>query len=640
MRGEGVEAVTRQRGAQDTVFRPGDRFLRFLIVRLIGKGGIAEVYEILFNGRRHALKVLQRRFLLDPVQLRRAEQEAKFLVQVRNPNLVDVQETGVDEGIFWMRMELIEGTDLREGIHRLGPMSINLVYAWLSQAAYGAHQCHLFGIIHRDIKPENIMLTPPDTAKLLDLGLALVTVAGMGTLDQGVEGAPKGTAPYMSPEQARGDNLLTPASDVYALLMVGYEMLMGEHPFLRGGMTYDYWSMIHKQVHEQVPPLADFGFPDDLSRFFERGLSKSWQDRPQNGLALVDELRPIWRRYAEAHPDEDPNPGEPAITWLLDGGDVPPSFGTGPTSARRSGPRPSKPVMTGPRASNPPPISSGPRPVQRFLTEVLPRDQRDPSSVRALGPRITATPPIFDTKPDSSPLPASPPRDVSAPIEAEDRDTDPSSVPLPIRRFETVSLPPELRDPEAIRALAPYRSARPAAPLVKPERSVPAPRTALVVVAPQPPTPPPPRPRPESTFSTTVRSPIKHRQAPPTPSPLAQPALALHARLRNTALVVLAVTFSASLLALTIARPHRPVAGEPMPPPSQTGPIAAAPVASSPSSPTAGPSAPVPTATSTATARSSALPAAPVPRLNPGATSRPSATSRSPTKRPAPADIF
>src|SRR5580704_1452322 len=224
---------------REPMFKPKARFHVFVIVRLLGMGGVAEVYEAMYMGKRCALKVLQRRFHLDRTQMARAEKEARILTHIRHPNVIDVHDTGIHEGIFWMRMEMVDGIDLRTALHRLAPLSVGLAAAWLVQAAHGAHQCHVLGVIHRDIKPENVFITRTSVVKLIDLGIAKMW-GDLSTLQDGADApAPTGTAPYMSPEQARGE-LVTPASDVYALGMTFYEALTGEHPFLTGGQVYEY----------------------------------------------------------------------------------------------------------------------------------------------------------------------------------------------------------------------------------------------------------------------------------------------------------------------------------------------------------------------------------------------------------------
>jgi serine/threonine-protein kinase len=322
------------------MFKPRQRFHVFIIVRLLGMGGVAEVYEALHMGKRCALKVLQRRFHLDDAQRARAEKEAEVLTRIHQENVVDVHEAGIHDGIFWMRMDFIEGIDLRTAIHRLAPMSVGLAAVWAVQASHGVHQCHVFGVIHRDVKPENVFITREGKAKVIDLGIAKM-YGDLDTIQTGEKKAPVGTAPYMSPEQAKGQDVTT-ASDVYALALVFWEMVVGSHPFLGGGQVYEYWAMLHKQVHEEVPPLADYGYPAYLSDIVARAVSKDWRLRPSSALAFAKELGDACKRYEAEHPEEE-RPGEPKIRAMLDELLKPRKFGTGPMPAHRSSLPPSRP---------------------------------------------------------------------------------------------------------------------------------------------------------------------------------------------------------------------------------------------------------------------------------------------------------
>jgi len=415
---------------QETVFRPGSRFHLFTILRVLGRGGMAEVYEVKLQGRHYALKVLQRRLQLDPSQLKRFESEGRFLLRVRHPNLVDVQDMGVHEGVFWIRMELLHGMDLREAIHRLAQMSVGLVGVWLRQMAYGAHQCHAFGVVHRDIKPENVMLLRPDGVKLLDLGVAKID-SEIITIEGGPEEGLRGTALYMSPEQVNNEKRITPAADVYGLALTGWEMLVGQSPWLLGGQDFELLPTLYKQVHEDVPPLHRFGFDRRLSRVFERALSKDWRKRQPDGLSFAEDLGEAIDDYLALHPDDDPNPGEPALAWLFGEQNEIPSFGTGPMAGRGAngvGPRPSAPMPVGPIGSaNALPAAA--RPIPRFHTD----------------PMIQV------------PLGWSAPLLVEPDVDPQERVTHLAPVPLGMRRFDTISLPPEHRDPSALRALAGYR---------------------------------------------------------------------------------------------------------------------------------------------------------------------------------------
>jgi len=443
---------------EETIFRPGDSFLGFFIVRLLGKGGVAEVYEVRERGRSYALKVLQQRFWLDPYHCRRALQEGQTLVQIKHPNVVTVHDVGVYQDIFWMKMELLDGLDLREAMHRLGPMSTPLAGLWCREAAFGAHQCHVFGIVHRDIKPENIFITRQNEAKLLDLGIAKL-YGDTTTADTSSGNVPRGTAPYMAPEQVRGELGVTPAADVYALGMTFWEMVMGYHPYLPdGGNTFDLWAMYRMQVYQEVPPLSRFGFPDDLSRVVARALSKQSNERQPNGLTFAEELWDACERYAASHPEEDPNPGEPALERLLSMREEAPSFGTGGTGTM------------GVTSATGGPVSGVVRRV-RFGTQPLtpyfdPNDLEAVLSLARESKTSSETDPDDDTtapgreagRRDTDLMPAPP---TFMEEEPGERTTVPTEPPVEVRRFDTVEMPTSLRDPSAVRALASYRPPRP-----------------------------------------------------------------------------------------------------------------------------------------------------------------------------------
>jgi len=454
--------MTTRPAHREPIFKPGMRFHGFVIVRLLGMGGVAEVYEALYKGKRCALKVLQRRFHLDRTQMARADQEATVLTRIRHLNVIDVHEAGVHDGIFWMRMEFVEGIDLRTAIHSLAPMSVGLAGAWLVQAAYGAHQCHAFGVIHRDIKPENIYITRQNIVKLIDLGIAkmygdLTTIQATGDAP-----APVGTAPYMSPEQARGQPV-TPGSDVYALAITFWEAVVGEHPFLGDGAIYEYWTMVHQQVSQDVPLLSEYGFPDDLSNVVAQALSKRWQDRQPSALAFAKDLIVACNRYVAAHPEES-HPGEPAVMAILDELRQPPSFGTGPMAARRSSmPRPRKP-----RTAN----GLGPSTVVHSIL----------IASLAVSPR--AAPPSeieIETEPSDG---------AAVEVDPSERVTDVMPPPVVagsgdrvLHRFQTVPMPPEQRGRSAAPSLATYGAQHPATTSTDSLPSVTTSTTAMVLVA-------------------------------------------------------------------------------------------------------------------------------------------------------------
>jgi serine/threonine-protein kinase len=521
MQATGVALASRD----EPMFRPGEWFLRFRIVRLIGRGGISEVYEVIDRGRRCALKVLQRRFVHVARQKRRAAREGRLLVQIQHPNVIDVQEVGIHEGpgahegIFFIRMELLHGVELRTAMHRIGPMSVALAGAWIRQAAHGAHQCHAIGIVHRDIKPENIFLEPPRTVKILDLGIAAPYGNILATFETDeVKPAPIGTAVYMAPEIATGDETATPATDVYALGLTLREMLTAQNFFCPEGSTYDYWAIVRRQALGHIPRLTEEedGVPDYLADVIARALSKNPRERQPNGLAFANEIDAACKRYAREHPDEEPNPGEPAIAWLLEQDEVP-SFGTGPSSA--------------PGARRP--------------------TQNECRSGRVSGPRLSASKVAvrFHTRPIvqliGGEVPASAIAAAVVDLDPEGvRITDVMPPPLALRVFDTISLPPEQRDPTAVFALAPYRRPRAVRPPISAVTRKSAPIAAL-----------PPAPSPSNRTETKLRSPWAEPSAAPPTVRRGARAIRVDARLLALPMIAFCVVMS-----IVIARAAQPVA--------------------------------------------------------------------------------
>ena len=219
--------------------RQGESFGRYRIVRVVGRGGMGEIYEAADPelDRSVALKFLPAGSLDQPAAMARFNREARSLSAINHPNIVTVHEVIQESGQIAIVMELVEGQPLR---HLCGPgaMSLTRLAHIGLQIARALEAAHARGVIHGDIKPENVMVRPDGYAKVLDFGLARrVQPAGEGevtdAMQQGQPGA-IGTFRYMAPEQLRNEPA-TPASDLYSLGLLLYEMASGRHPF--GGTT-------------------------------------------------------------------------------------------------------------------------------------------------------------------------------------------------------------------------------------------------------------------------------------------------------------------------------------------------------------------------------------------------------------------
>jgi serine/threonine protein kinase len=173
------------------LLRAGDSFLTFRVIRLLGRGGAAEVHEIEHQGKRFALKVIPG-LSLNRTLLERHEQEWRVLEwMVGNANVVAVHDWGTTpEGVGWIRMELLHGRTIRERLTRGGPLSVAKTCLYLRQMASALDAAHRKGAVHRDIKPENVFILNDDiTIKILDYGIAKV-YGGVETIDGRRRGTP------------------------------------------------------------------------------------------------------------------------------------------------------------------------------------------------------------------------------------------------------------------------------------------------------------------------------------------------------------------------------------------------------------------------------------------------------------------
>jgi Tol biopolymer transport system component len=266
---------------------PGTRLGPYEISSLIGAGAMGEVYRARDArlARDVAIKVLPASFASDPERLQRFETEARAAGTLNHPNIVGVYDTGVADGVPYVVEELLDGETMRQVLAR-GRLPARRTIEFASQVAKGLAAANDRGIVHRDLKPENLFLTRDGRAKILDFGLAKMTVrptvSGSGdSLTQGATatGMLLGTAGYMAPEQVRGE----PAdhrSDLFALGVVMHEMLGGARPFARDSAV----DTLHAILHADPPELP--GVPPALARIVTRCLEKEPTRRFQSAHDL------------------------------------------------------------------------------------------------------------------------------------------------------------------------------------------------------------------------------------------------------------------------------------------------------------------------------------------------------------------
>ena len=261
----------------------------FRVHRLLGQGGMGEVYlarQISLN-REVALKVL-RPDLTNPTYLSRFEAEAWSAAKLNHPNIVHIYTLGVFEGLRFIAMEYVQGTNLREYLLRKGPPDLPQALSIMRQAGAAVGAAGEVGLVHRDIKPENLLLTKKGQVKVADFGLCRDLDSDRHHVTQ--PGVTMGTPLYMSPEQARGQGM-DHRSDLYSLGVTYYHMLAGHPPFraetaLALAMKHVVDIPVDLAVHR--PDL-----PPDLCRLVMKLMAKLPADRYQSAAEMLRDLSKV-----------------------------------------------------------------------------------------------------------------------------------------------------------------------------------------------------------------------------------------------------------------------------------------------------------------------------------------------------------
>ncbi len=249
------------------ILHPGDTLGGFRIDDVIGIGGMAIVYraEQISLGRPVALKVLSTKLTSDGVFRERFRREGTHAATLEHPNIVPVYDSGEQDGLLYLAMRLVEGTNLAELIQTRG-LTADQTIEILRPIASALDNAHAAGLIHRDVKPQNILITAQGHPYLADFGVA----KGSNTDGLTATGGFVGSVNYASPEQIRGLTL-TPASDVYALTAVLYQCLTGCVPYPRETDA----GIMHAHLTEPPPTLpALTGADSDFHTVFARGMAK------------------------------------------------------------------------------------------------------------------------------------------------------------------------------------------------------------------------------------------------------------------------------------------------------------------------------------------------------------------------------
>ncbi|WP_310772101.1 serine/threonine-protein kinase [Mycobacterium sp. Z3061] len=275
--------------------RAGSTFGPYHLKRLLGRGGMGEVYEAEHSvkGWTVAVKLMSETVSSDPVFRERMKREARIAGRLKEPHVVPIHDYGEIDGQMFLEMRLIEGVDLDGLLTRYGPLPPPRAVAVITQIASALDAAHAAGVMHRDVKPPNILVTRDDFAYLVDFGIASATT------DEKITqlGTAVGTWKYMAPERFSSDGI-THLADVYALACVLFECLTGSAPYPSDNAGV----LISAHMINPIPRPSAAGrdIPRSLDSVIARGMAKN----PSNRYASAGDLaRAAYK--ALSHPDQD-----------------------------------------------------------------------------------------------------------------------------------------------------------------------------------------------------------------------------------------------------------------------------------------------------------------------------------------------
>ena len=271
---------------------------RYQLLERLGSGGMSDVFRArdLMLERSVAIKVLHENYSNDAAFQQRFRQEARAAANLSHPNIVTVHDFGLDHGQLFIVMEYIPGKDLKTLLRQRGRFSVEEAIPLMVQACAGIGYAHRAGLVHCDIKPHNMIVTPDSRLKVTDFGIAraLSTILPDERADV-VWGSPQ----YFSPEQATGE-APSPASDVYSLGIVLYEVLTGALPF--AAPTSEELA----RMHLEAAPIPPSEYVPDLPPALEQIILKVLSKEPAARYRTADQLGRVLLRFGTqrdaAHP--------------------------------------------------------------------------------------------------------------------------------------------------------------------------------------------------------------------------------------------------------------------------------------------------------------------------------------------------
>lgn len=300
---------------------------RYELLELIGQGGMADVYlaKDIILSRTIAIKILRTSLARDPIYVTRFQREASAAAALSHKNIVEIYDVGEDEDKYYIVMEYVPGTTLKELILKRGALHYVEAIDIMKQVVSGIAKAHQLGIVHRDLKPQNILVTDSGVAKIADFGIASMQSLAQVTQTDVI----MGSLHYLAPELARGEKA-TVQSDIYALGIVFYELLRGEVPFNGESPV----NIALKHMQEDLPSLLEFNpsIPQSVENIIIKATAKNLNDRYHSVNEMLDDLNTCLSRTNEEKLtfayDSEPEP-----TIVLDSREMFNADNTGDTKA-------------------------------------------------------------------------------------------------------------------------------------------------------------------------------------------------------------------------------------------------------------------------------------------------------------------
>lgn len=267
---------------------------RYELKELIGQGGMADVYlaydDIL--KREVAVKILRSSLTGDPIYITRFHREARAAAALCHRNIVEIYDVGEEDDLYYIVMEYVRGQTLKELINKRGALHYVEAVDIMKQVVSATALAHSMGIVHRDLKPQNILVTDSGIVKIADFGIASIQSLSQVTQTDTI----MGSLHYLAPEIARGEKA-TPQSDIYALGVVFYELLIGDVPFNGESPV----NIALKHMRDEIPSVRAYNpaIPQSVENIIIKATAKNTNNRYQCADDMLDDLDTCLERLDE-----------------------------------------------------------------------------------------------------------------------------------------------------------------------------------------------------------------------------------------------------------------------------------------------------------------------------------------------------